>query len=485
MSGPEAGLEFCPEHDGAMPKIDIRNVRSFIVGVDREVPDAFGRRVPYVNLDNAATTPPLLPVLDCSRRFYEWYASVHRGTGFKSLLSTHVYEKCREVVAAFVGADLQHHTLIFTPNATHALNKLASRFAGCPDGAIVTTTMEHHSNLLPWRRLGGRILYANIRAADGSLDLEDLESKIRSVSGRLRLVTVTAGSNVTGAMPPIRRIARLAHAHGALIAVDATQIVAHRPFSLGAPDDPARVDFAVFSGHKMYAPFGSGVLVGPRRFFEEGAPDAVGGGTANSVTLDEVLWAEPPEKEEAGTPNVPGAVALASAVRTLQAIGMESIAEHERALTRRALERLSKIPGLRLYGSLDPTLAEDRLGIISMTAAALDHAKLAAALGYEWGIGVRNGCFCAQPYVRILLNLSDEETKAIAERLAAGDHVTVPGFVRASFGVYNTEDEVDVLCEAVRKLLSDGPRQRYVFDAVQGAFVPERPAFRIEDYAPI
>ncbi len=478
-------LDFCAEHEKHAAKVTIDNVREYVVGLERKVPLVDGREVDYVNLDNAATTPPFRDVLYCSRRFFEWYASVHRGSGFKSLLSTHVYEKCREIVADFVGADLSYHTVIFTQNATHALNKLAMRHCPHKDRLVINTLMEHHSNMLPWRKLGCNLDYVHVRPDDGTLDLDEMERKIRSHTGHLCMVAVTGASNVTGILPPIRRIARLAHEYGAKIAVDATQLVPHRPFQMGAPDDPEHIDFIAFSGHKMYAPFGAGVLVGPRHIFEENEPDMVGGGTVNAVTIDEVFWALPPEKEEAGTPNVPGAVAMASAIKTLESIGMENLAEHERDLTRRALDRLSRMDGLTLYGRRDPALAEDRLGAITFNAHGISHGELAAVLGYEWGIGVRNGCFCAQPYVRELLGVTDEQMRAIVKKLDAGDHASVPGMVRMSFGVYNNADEVDYALDALEAVLRDGPRSRYVLDGQYKDYVPEQPAFQLDDYAPL
>jgi cysteine desulfurase/selenocysteine lyase len=465
--------------------ITIDNVRDHVVGIDRRVPLFDGRLVPYVNLDNAATTPPFGPVVECARQFLNWYASVHRGSGFKSLLSTHVYERCRGAIAEFVGADLSHHALIFTQNATHALNKLAMHVCPTDGRKILTTVMEHHSNMLPWRKLGSQVDYVRIERADGSLDLADLEDKIRRSAPHLSLVTVTGASNVTGIMPPIRRIARLAHAHGALLAVDASQLVPHRALKMGAPDDPERIDFLAFSGHKMYAPLGTGVLVGPRSAFEERDPDHVGGGTVHAVTMDDVMWAALPEKEEAGTPNVLGCLALACATKVLESIGMDNVAEHERQLTRRALSRLGSLDGLTLYGPLDAELRHDRIGVITLNAEGFSHAKLAAILGHEWGIGVRNGCFCAQPYVRELLGITDDEMRRIVARLAAGDHATVPGMVRISFGVYNTIDEVDHLVEALRSILSDGPRANYILDDQYLDYVPYPAAVRIGDYSPL
>ncbi len=476
--------DLCREWGRSASHVNIRNIRDYVVGLDRQVPLIGGRTVPYVNLDNAATTPPFKLVLDCLQHFFEWYSSVHRGAGFKSLLSTHIYERCREVVAEFVGADLSHHTLIFLQNATHALNKLAMRMCRPEGHMVISTVLEHHSNMLPWRKAGCRVEYAGITGEDGALDLSDMESKIRANAGNLCLVAVTGASNVTGEMPPIRRIARLAHEHGAMIALDASQLVGHRPFKMGAPDDPERIDFVAFSAHKMYAPFGSGVLIGPRCVFESGEPDVVGGGTINAVTMDEVIWADPPEREEAGTPNVPGALALGAAMHTLNAIGMENVAEHERDLTRRALSKLVGKPGVELFGRTDPDLGCDRLGVIPLSADGLDHGKLAAVLAHEWGIGVRNGCFCAQPYVRELLGISTEEMREIAQRLAEGGHTTVPGMVRMSLGAYNTAEEIDYLVEALTSIITDGPGAKYVMDKQYGDYVPDPSFFRLESYAP-
>jgi len=485
MTTEDRGAEFCRGCELECRRVTIANVREFVSGIGQRAPLVDGRQVAYVNLDNAATTPPFTPVTHCLGRFFQAYSSVHRGSGFKSLLSTHVYERCRSVVGAFIGADPGYHALIFVQNATHALNKLAMRFC-MPDGnTVLCTLMEHHSNMLPWRKRGCAVEYVGINRQDGTLDMDELRRKVTRNSGRLRLVTVTGASNVTGIMPPIRRIARLAHEHGAMIAVDATQLLPHRPFKMGAPDDPERIDFVAFSAHKMYAPFGSGVLAGPRWVFERGAPDMVGGGTISAVTVDEVVWAEPPESDEAGTPNVPGALAIAIAMRTLDAIGMEEVAEHERELTRRLLSELARMDGIRLYGLKDPELRRDRIGVVPFTMDRLGHAEAAAVLGYEWGIGVRNGCFCAQPYVRELLGISKEQMREIIARLAAGDHTTVPGMVRASLGVYNTADEVDYLVEALRSIVRDGPRAHYVLDKQYRDYAPYPPAFRLERYSPV
>jgi len=275
---------------------------------------------------------------------------------------------------------------------------------------------------------------------------------------------VTGASNVTGEMPPIDRIARLAHQAGAWFVLDATQLIPHGPVRMGAPDDPERIDFLAFSGHETYAPFGCGVPAGHREVFRQGAPDEVGGGTVHAVMLEEVMWHGLPEREEAGTPNVNGAVALARAAQVLQAMGMEQVAVHEQDMTRYCLERLLRIDGLRLFGGRDATPAVDRNPVFAVQAEGLGHGVLAAALGHEWGIGVRNGCFCAQPYVRELLGIPPDEMRRIVHRLAAGDHTTVPGLLRISLGIYNTREEVDYVAEALGSLIAHGARLEYRLD---------------------
>jgi selenocysteine lyase/cysteine desulfurase len=450
----------------------ISEIREIVCGLGQEVPVLGGGRRPYVNLDNAATTPAFRSVADCVAGALEWYSSVHRGTGFKSLLSTHAYDCSRGVVARFVGADPAHHAVIFCSNTTDAINRLCRCFPHKEDDVVLTTIMEHHSNMLPWR-FCGKVDYARIKRSDGSLDTEHLESKLREYNGKVRLVAVTGASNITGFIPPIREIASIAHRHGAKVLVDGAQLVAHRSISMGAPGDSASIDFLAFSGHKMYAPFGSGALVGPRQCFEDATPFPVGGGAVELVTLNEIEWADVPEKLEAGTPNLIGVLALAKAIQTLEELGMKNVADHERALTRKALQALAAIPGISVYGDTDPALPRDRVGVIPILAENTNHALLAAILSCEYGIGVRHGCFCAHPYAGQLLGLSDEEMSAYAAQVRAVGHGGLPGFVRISFGVYNTAEDVEYLAQALREIVTRGPRGRYALDASTGQYAPE------------
>ncbi|MCJ7708952.1 MAG: aminotransferase class V-fold PLP-dependent enzyme [Anaerolineales bacterium] len=445
--------------------------RSRFVGLDVQIPLLDGTSTRYINLDNAASTPPLVSVRDSVNRFLDYYASVHRGTGFKSQLSTQAYEHARAGALAFVNADPRSHVCIFGKNTTEAINKLARRLDLQPDDVVLTTEMEHHSNDLPFRGVA-TVVYAGL-LPDGRLDEADFDRKLDAHRKAIRLVAVTGASNVSGTLNPIHRLAEKAHAAGAMILADCAQLAPHRRIDVLPIEAPAHLDFVTFSAHKMYAPFGTGVLIGRRDVFERGEPDMRGGGTVEIVTLDDVIWSDPPEREEAGSPNVVGAVALAAAIRELESIGMEAVAAHEQALTGYALERLATVPGLRLLADPDPGRASERLGVIPFEIEGLSHFLVAAVLGYEFGIGVRNGCFCAHPYVLRLLGLSESQAAAVRTSILAGDRRQMPGLVRASFGLYNTPEEIDLLAEALTRIARGDYRGRYHQDPKSGEYHPE------------
>jgi cysteine desulfurase / selenocysteine lyase len=449
-----------------------REFSDLFVGLDTSTPLLDGTSRRYVNLDNAATTPPFRAVVEHVERCSEWYSSVHRGTGYKSVVSTRALDLARERVTRFLGADPNYHVVIFCGYTTDALNRLCHRFPPDDNAVCLTTILEHHSNLLPWR-FHGKIDHIRTKVPCGMLDLEDLENKLRHYNGRVRLVAVTGASNVTGLMPPLPLIARLAHQYGARFLVDASQLAAHRAIHMGRGDDPERIDFLALSGHKMHAPFGTGVLVGPRDFFDQGPPAVLGGGAVDIVTLDDVEWTHLPDREEAGTPNLLGIRAVAKAIEVLESIGMERIASHERELTARTILRLKKIPGIRIYGGCDLIDNTDRLAVIPLQSEKYHHALLAAILSYEWGIGVRSGCFCAHPYVEALLGIADEELAKLREQVRNGDHRNLPGFVRVSLGLYNTNEDVEYLATALETIHSEGPRGKYRQEPTTGDFVPD------------
>ncbi|MGD9100134.1 MAG: aminotransferase class V-fold PLP-dependent enzyme [Anaerolineae bacterium] len=461
-------------------KLTIHNVRENIVGVEAKVPLLDGSHRTYVNFDNAASTPALRPVFDKVNEFMTWYSSVHRGTGFKSQISTQVYEQAHHVTCRFVGADPATHVAIFGKNSTEALNKLARRLSLAAGEVVLTTAMEHHSNDLPWRAVA-QVEHVHVDE-NGALDEAHLDHLLDKYAGRVRLVAITGASNVTGYINPIHRIATKAHAAGAQILVDAAQLAPHRAVDMRPDDDPTHIDYLALSAHKMYAPYGTGALIGRRDVFAQGDPDMVGGGTVDIVTLDEVKWAGPPDRDEAGSPNVVGAVALAKTMLCLQEIGMPALAEHEARLTARLLKKLARIEGVQVYGISDPARAADKVGVVPFAVQGMSHYLVAAILSVEGGIGVRNGCLCAHPYILNMLRVPPERAREHQEAIRQGVKQYLPGLVRVSFGCYNTEDEVDWLIEVLERVVRGEYQGHYVQDPASGEFWPQGYAPEIASY---
>jgi len=419
--------------------------RQYVLGTDTQIPLLNNKLGKYINFDNAATTPPFKSVLDAITEFAPWYSSIHRGKGYKSLLTTQLYEDSRYIIADFVKADFDSNTVIYVKNTTEAINKLSYRLCQGEgkdgDCVVLSTDMEHHSNDLPWR---GKFKLDYIEINDkGQLSLENLESKLIEYKGKVKMVTVTGASNVTGYINPISKIAGLCHQYNAKVLLDGAQLLPHEPFNM----QNENIDFLVFSAHKMYAPFGMGVLIGPRSFFEQGAPEYQGGGTVQIVTHKSVYWDNPPHKEEAGTPNVMGVIALAESIKKINKIGMESIAEYERNLTLYTMGKLRKIPLITLYNDYNDS---KKVSIIPFNIQGMSHEAVADILAREYGIAVRNGCFCAQPYIQKLLKISDREIK----RHIRNPKAIHPGLVRISFAMYNQKEEVDYLLTALEEIIS-------------------------------
>jgi cysteine desulfurase / selenocysteine lyase len=456
------------------------DLRREIVGIDTRVPTLDGTDVPYVFLDNGASTPAFRSVMRCVEEFLPWYSGVHRGTGFKSLLATEAYDAAHDVVGLFVGADLEHDSVVFARNTTECVNKLANRLLLDPGDLVVTTMMEHHSNDLPWRQ-HPNLIHLGV-TAEGHLDLAALKRILRTNAGRVKLVAISGASNITGICQPIHDIAAWAHAAGAMLFVDAAQLAPHRRIHMLSPDDPGHIDFVALSAHKMYAPFGTGALIGPKSFFAASPPDMVGGGVVEVVTVDHVVWNQPPHKEEAGSPNVIGGIALAAAIGVLQAAGMDKVAAHETELLTYAYRRLKSLKGVELYGPTDDM--KNKVGTITFNVVGKHHALVAAILGLEGGIGVRNGCFCAHPYVKHLLRVSPEEDRRYTEEVLAGNKSNMPGMVRASLGCYNNEEDIDALVEMLGRIVRGEYKGRYVQDPRSGAFFVEGHSFDFAAFFP-
>jgi selenocysteine lyase/cysteine desulfurase len=455
-----------PAHPGT------RDLRDLIIGGHTLVPVIDGTLRPFINLDNAASTSIARPVKETVDRFYEWYAAVHRGSGFKSQVATDTYERAREMVAEFVGADLSERTLIFLRNTTEAINRCANRIPLSEGDVILTTLMEHHSNLLAWRK---RHVHIESVAVDqwGAPDVSDLQARLKANEGHVKLVAISGGSNVTGVVPDVKSIARIVHSSGTWLLVDAAQLAPHRPIDMGPVGADDAIDFLAMSAHKMYAPLGTGALIGPRSVFEVGTPDLVGGGTVLFVSEEEEIFNEPPDREEAGSPNVVGAVAMAAATRFLtEDLSWDWLVPHERDLTSYALSRLNEIPGLVIYGPRDPALPEDRLGVICFNLEGKYHRLTAAILGHEYAIGTRSGCSCAQPYLVRLFNVPEQRLHELRDQISCGDRSNIPGAVRLSFGFYNSHADVDTAIDALWEIHQGKYRGEYRQNPRTGEYEP-------------
>ncbi len=468
---PTSGLSFAPANTsvalhGAAEPIDPAPSLARLVGGDLRVPCLDGTERQYINLDFAASTPALPAVAEAVTAFMPWYSSVHRGAGFKSRRSTDAYESARATALAFSGGDPERDVAIICRNTTEAINHLTYRLALDRQDVVLTTVVEHHANLLPWGRVATR-RYVECET-DGTFTLEAVIAGLRD-NPRPKILAITGASNVSGWLPPLDDIIDAAHEHGVRVVLDAAQLAPHHPIPLAA-------DFVALSGHKLYAPYGSGVLVGPRSTFAEGEPFLAGGGAVDLVDLDEVVWSAPPERDEAGSPNVVGAVAMEASMAEIGRIGWGSIEAHEAALANRMREGLDHIEGVRLLGpppgSQAPTLA-----VAAFVVDGVHHALVAARLSAEWGIGVRHGCFCAHPYLMRLLGLGPTHVALYRDEVRRGDHRNMPGAVRASCGLSTTTAEIDSLLGAVRLIAADAaagtaPPVPYEQDPATGDFWP-------------
>jgi selenocysteine lyase/cysteine desulfurase len=443
-----------------------------LVGDGLVVPCIDGQERPYLNLDAAASTNALPGVARKVHEFLPWYSSVHRGAGYKSRRATTAYEQARAAALSFAGRSPEDDDVaIICRNTTEAVNHLAYRLRLGVDDVVVTTVVEHHANLLPWARMC-RCRFVEC-GADGVFDLGDVVAALAEEPVP-RLLAITAASNVSGWLPPIDEIIGAAHERGIPILVDCAQLAAHRPL-------PRSADYLAWSGHKMYAPFGSGILLGPRATFSEGDPFLAGGGAVDLVDLDEVAWTDPPEREEAGSPNVLGAVALHAAIDELEHIGWPAIASHDLELGRRLRTGLAGIGGVSLLG---PDLTVDTLPLAAFVVEGVSHALVAARLSAEHAIGVRHGCFCAHPYLMRLLGLSPDEINTYREAVRAGDRRAIPGAVRASAGINTTPADIDRLLAAVAAIAAGEPSPvAYEQDAVTGDYWPrgEHPGWASAD----
>ena len=415
--GSGAGLlERGPGRSSAPADFPVQQIRR-----DFPILETLVRGRPLVYLDNAATSQKPQSVIDAISRFYGTAnANIHRGVYALSEQATVAYDEARARVARFLGASSPSE-IVFTRGTTEAINLVAQSWGRAtlrPGDEILVTAMEHHSNLIPWQLLAeqsGAVVKAAPMTGRGELDLDAWR---RLLSERTRMVAFAHISNALGTVNPVRELADQAHARGALVLVDGAQSAPHLRVDVGA----LGCDFYACSGHKLYGPTGVGVLFGRAELLDRMPPWQGGGGMIASVTLERSTWADPPARFEAGTPPIADAVGLAAALDYVDRIGFEAISAWEDALLRLAVERVGSVPGVRLIG--DPT---HRAAVLSFVVEGVHPHDVGAVLDDD-GIAVRAGHHCAQPLMR---------------------HFGVPATVRASFGLYNTSDEVEALARGL------------------------------------
>lgn len=402
----------------ATTKLNIEKIRADfpILGVE-----VYGK--PLVYFDNGATTQKPLPVIKAMEDYYKEYNSnVHRGVHFLSQKATDAQEAARRKVAQFINAKHEHE-IIFTRGTTESINLVAYSFGKRyiqPDDEIIVSAMEHHSNIVPWQLAcedRGATLKVIPIDTNGELMLDEFE---KLITEKTRIIAVTWVSNTLGTVNPVKQIIEIAHAHNIPVLLDAAQAIQHTHVDVQELD----VDFLVFSGHKIYAPTGIGVLYGKESLLNEMPPYQGGGSMIKQVTFAKTTWADLPFKFEAGTPDVSGAIGLGAALDYVNEIGLDTIIEAEHELMEYARERLATIPGLRFIGN-----AKERAGTISFLAGSVHPFDLGEILDKQ-SIAVRTGHHCCQPIMEFF---------------------EIPGTVRASFSFYNTKEEVDRLVTGIER----------------------------------
>ncbi|MGO4459984.1 aminotransferase class V-fold PLP-dependent enzyme [Streptomyces sp. M-16] len=425
-----------------------------VLGRDVTVPLVTGGEVTYAALDYAASAPALQRVWDDVAAYAPYYGSVHRGAGYLSQLSTDLFEQSRVTVAEFLDCR-PGDQVVFTRSTTDSLNLLAAVLPA--DCQVFVFETEHHASLLPWGDAQVTYLNAPRTPAQAVAALE------RALADRdpygPALVCVTGASNVTGELWPVKELAAAAHAHGARIVLDAAQLAPHHPVSVRELD----VDWVAFSGHKLYAPFGSGVLAGRADWLQDARPYLAGGGASRTVARREdggvdVEWHTTAARHEAGSPNVIGVYSIASACRALKDAGFENLVARENHLIAKVREGLAGVPAVRvlsLFGDDAP-----RVGVISFVVDGWNSSHFAAALSAEYGIGVRDGLFCAHPLVRTLLGSEPQEPGECGAPEAAPGERSLNA-IRVSFGAGTPDEHVERFVRAVGELVADGAKWQY------------------------
>ena len=468
-------------------------VKSDFIGLDTKYTLATGQTTRRIYLDSTASTLMMGPAHRASIEFLNHYANTHSEMHFSAKIATKTYSWIHRRILDFVKADPEEYTCYFTGSgATSGMNRIARTFKTLrPERDIVLVSiMEHHSNDLPPRKHGGKVMHIPVdthESAMGCVDMDLLEKYLQEFEGRVNYVSVTGISNVTGIINPINEVAELAHRYGAYVVVDAAQMAAHVPIQMsGLENSEMDIDALVFSGHKTYAPGSPGVVIARKSFLSMIEPDEVGGGMVDRVLPENYFVTQKfPDREEAGTPNILGAINLGAAIHILDQIGMDFVLKEDMELTNYCLKQMLEREDVVIYGE---TCTETcpRAGTISFNIKQMNHGLVAAILNDYYNIAVRNECFCAHPYVEKMLELTHSDQIADAKEKAHQiSWHTEPwmGMVRVSFGMYNNQDEVNYFIHALNDIIDN--REKYEKEYtinIHGDYTHKHFSFSSKDY---
>lgn len=436
-----------------------------VIGTGTHVPLKTGGQTPITLLNNAATTPPFKKTMKYLETFLQSYGTFHRGAGVFAARTTDAMEHALGTIRSFIGvADDQ--TLLFTKNTSEAVNMLARILALTPHDVVLTSDIEHTSNFLPWKYNSAATVVTIASHDDGSLSLDDYRDKIKEYGTRVKLVALTGASNLTGYVPHLPTLADTAHSVGAIFFVDAAQLAPHRPINMQRDG----IDALAFSAHKVYAPFGVGVLALPKKFLYR-IPTDPGGGSIDMLSNTDIFWAPSADRHQSGTWNVTGIVALAKSIEVLLEVGWQNVLTHEKELVKYAVQKFLCVPGIKLFVQPKQYTEEHRIGTFPFLLDEYHHAHLAAILEHEYGIEVRAGTICNHRLVRRWLAIDDTQQKQIEHKIKEGDRLASYGIVRASLGIHNTKEDIDRLVQALTNIHANGPKLKYVAIPEEERFV--------------
>lgn len=438
-----------------------------VVGTDDHIKLKNGKDTKVILLNNAATTPPFESTLKAVNEYLQTYGALHRGAGPHANITFQKADEAIKTLRKFLNVT-DDQALLFTSNTSSAINLFIRMLRLKENDVIIKSVIEHTSNNLPWSfNSDAKTVYVNA-FDDGSLDYEDLEKKVLENAANLKLIAITGASNLTGYIPDIERISKLAHKHNALLFIDAAQLAPHRPISMKNQN----IDALAFSAHKVYAPFGLGILALPKKILETKPVDP-GGGSIDMVSEKHVVWASPESRHQTGTWNVTGIIAAAASCKIIMDTGWDKIIEHEKELVHYAAEQLQTVPDITLYVPAEKYLTEDRIGTFTFNLKGYHHALLSAILENEYGIETRAGTICNHRLVRRWFNIDDAKQKEIEEKIEGGDKLASYGIVRVSLAIHNTKEDIDAIVSALKSIVANKHTLKYKPVPIEEIYVCE------------